>query len=255
MAVNTSLALSRMPGNNVLLADFDLNCGLVGFMLQAHNNYSIVDAALNSMDMDENLWPKIVTSIGNLDVLPVGKLNPGFRMEGAHIRHLVDFARRLYKVICVDLSGIFEKYTLELMHEAKQIYLVCTPEIPSLHLAREKLAFLHSLELDGRVSILLNRAHKRHTISLAEMEKLFGVPIYLTLPNDYLGVHEGLTSGKNVNPKSELGRKFNQLARSMMGEAISEPGAEKKHAVLDFLGFRKKRPSPERSRHGLALTQ
>src|SRR2546426_1076814 len=33
IAVNTSLALSKMPDTNVLLADLDLNSGLVGFML------------------------------------------------------------------------------------------------------------------------------------------------------------------------------------------------------------------------------
>src|SRR3989442_314764 len=60
IAVNTSLALSRMEGTNVLLADLDLNSGLVGFMLLLNQSpYSIVDAAENALELDENLWPKI----------------------------------------------------------------------------------------------------------------------------------------------------------------------------------------------------
>jgi hypothetical protein len=35
---------------------------------------------------------------------------------------------------------------------------VCTPEVPSLHLTREKLAFLKTMELDTRVSVVLNRS-------------------------------------------------------------------------------------------------
>ena len=93
IAVNTSLALSRMPDAHVLLADLDLNCGMVGFMLLLNQSpYSIVDAAENALDLDENLWPKIVSTKDNLDVLPVGKLSPGFRIEATQIA--LDYAFR-----------------------------------------------------------------------------------------------------------------------------------------------------------------
>ncbi len=59
IAVNTSLAIARMKDTKVLLADLDLNSGLVGFMLSLNDTpHSIVDAAENSADLDENLWPK-----------------------------------------------------------------------------------------------------------------------------------------------------------------------------------------------------
>ena len=84
----------------------------------------------------------MVTSIENLDVLHAGRLNPDFRIEPAQIRHMMDFMRRNYQALCFDLSGNLEKYSLEIMHESKKIFLVCTPEIPSLHLAREKYLYL-----------------------------------------------------------------------------------------------------------------
>src|SRR5438132_218910 len=83
------LALAKMPDTNVMLADLDLNSGLVGFMLLLNQSpYSIVDAAENALDLDENLWPKIVSTKDHLDVLPVGKLSPGFRIEATQIRHI-----------------------------------------------------------------------------------------------------------------------------------------------------------------------
>src|SRR5436309_3819954 len=107
IAVNTSLALARMPDSNVLLADLDLNSGLVGFMLLLNQSpYSVVDAAENALDLDENLWPKIISAKGSLDVLPVGKLSPGFRIEAAQIRHILSYARRHYSSIFVDLAGM-----------------------------------------------------------------------------------------------------------------------------------------------------
>jgi pilus assembly protein CpaE len=238
VAVNASLALAEMPDMNVLLADFDLNCGLVGFMLRMDSQYSVVDAAENALDMDENLWPKLVSSIGNLDVLPAGKLNPGFRIEPTQIRHLVEFARRNYKAICVDLSGLMEKFSLELLHEAKKIFLVVTPEIPSLHLARERLEFLRKLDLESRVAMLLNRAEKRHEMALGEIEKLFGLPVFMSFPNDYAGVHKSLTTGKSVSRTSLLGKRFQELAWSMAGKPA--PPSEPRRGLLDLLAARKK---------------
>ena len=238
IAVNTSLALSKMPDTNVLLADLDLNSGLVGFMLLLNQSpYSIVDAAENALDLDENLWPKIVSNKGGLDVLPVGKLSPGFRIETTQIRHILSYARRHYSHIFVDLSGMMEKYSMEVLHEAKRVYLVCTSELPSLHLCREKLAFLRSEDLGGRVSILLNRSQKREQISLEEMEKLFGMPIHMTFPNDYAGVHAALTTGKHVNSASPLGSRYRELAESMTTK--KSPAMERKRGFMDMLTRKK----------------
>src|SRR5215813_13719633 len=125
VAVNTSLALARVQNNPTLLIDMDLNSGLVGFMLSMNNpQYSIVDAAENALELDENLWPKIISTKDNLDILPVGKLSPGFRIEATQIRHILSFARRHYSTICIDLSGMMERYAVEILHEARRVFLV-----------------------------------------------------------------------------------------------------------------------------------
>jgi Flp pilus assembly CpaE family ATPase len=133
VALNTSLMLAQLPDTKTLLADFDLNCGMVAFMLQMDSQHSITSAVENAHQLDENLWEKLVKSFGQLDVLPAGKLVPGFRIDAIQIRYLLEFARRNYKAICLDLSGILEKFSIEILHEANQIFMVCTPEVPSLH--------------------------------------------------------------------------------------------------------------------------
>jgi Flp pilus assembly protein, ATPase CpaE len=237
IAVNASLALSKMTPKSVLLADLDLNSGLVGFMLRLTESlYSIVDAAENAMQLDENLWPKIVSSKDNLDILPVGGLSPGFRIETDQIRHILSYARRQYSAICVDLSGMMERYSVEILHEAKRVFLVTTSELPALHLAREKLAFLRSQDLDSRVSILLNRSQKRGQISLKEMETLFGMPVFMTFPNDYIGVHKALTDGRAVSPSSPLGVCFRDLAETMVNKKAAAPVV--KRGLMDLLARR-----------------
>ena len=154
---------------------------------------------------------------------------------------MIEFVRRHYQAICLDLSGILEKYSVELLHESKEIFLVCTPEVPSLHLAREKLHFLRGLELDTRVKVLLNRAQRNSLIPVSEVQKVLGVPVYMSFPNDYLGVHRALTSGKHVSPGSELGAGFGALAAAIRNGA--QPKRPVKLGLLDILRPRKK-PAP-----------
>ena len=236
IALNASVSASQLPESKTILVDFDMNSGMQRFMLKLDNEYCLTDAAENSFRMDDNLWPQLVTTIGNLDVLHSGKLNPNFRIEASQVRHLIDYMRRMYKVVCVDLSGNMEKYSLEIMQESKRVFLVCTPEITSLHLAREKYNYLKTLDLGERVTVLLNRAQKRAVISPAQIEELLGIPVAMTFPNDYQGVHRALTMGRNVEPSTELGKQFSKLAQSMIEKkGLALPQAKK--SFVDYFSL------------------
>lgn len=246
IAVNTAVAIARQPDTPTLLIDMDLNSGLVRFMMKIDNSYSVLDAAENALRMDDALWPQLVTTRGQLDILHSGKLNPGVRIEGSQVRHMVEYARKNYKAICVDLSGNMEKYAMEIMQESKRIFLVCTPEIPSLHLAREKFLFLQHMDLGDKVSILLNRMTKRPVIAPAQIEQLLGLPIAMSLPNDYAGVHRALTVGHEVEHNSELGKHFTHLANAMLEKRTpSAPDKQKKESrgIADFFKLSQPRMS------------
>jgi pilus assembly protein CpaE len=236
IALNAAVAASQLKGTKVFLSDFDLNSGMIRFMLKLQNHHSVIDAAERSVDIDENFWPQLVTGIGSLDVLHAGTLNPNFRMEAAQVRNLLDFARRNYKVICADLSGNLEKYSIELMHESKKIFLVCTPEIPSLHLAREKFHYLRTLDLGDRVSVLLNRCQKRPLISPSQVEELLGLPVHMTFSNDYQGVNKAMSEGKPVDSGSELGRQCAALAGSMLERKVTD-GPESKRRFVEYFSL------------------
>ena len=181
------------------------------------------------------MWPQLVTRVGKMDVLHSGRLNPDFRIESSQVRHLLEFARRHYRAICVDLSGNLERYSIEIMQEAKRIFLVVTPEIPSLHLAREKLNFLAHLDLGDRVSVLLNRSHKRSVVSPAQIENLLGAPVMMNFANDYQGVHKALQAGKGVESNTELGRQFTALANSIL--ARKQPDLDSKKRFVEYFSI------------------
>jgi len=237
IAMNAAWACSRQPETKTLLMDLDLNSGMQRFMLKLDNEYSIVDASENATKLDETNWPQLVTSISQMDVLHSGRLNPGYRIEGAQVRSMVEFARRNYQTVCVDLSGNMEKYSIEIMQESKRVYLVTTPEIASLHLARERYHYLRQLDLGDRIQLVLNRSQKRAPISVGQIEDLLGLPVLASIPNDYQGVSRALTAGKPVDSNSELGHEFQRLAAAMMERKAVKTAAKSSKSISDYLSI------------------
>jgi pilus assembly protein CpaE len=234
LAMNVAIALAAPADTTALLADFDLNSGMIRFMLKLDTGYCVTDAAEHAMEMDEELWPQLVTAVGQLDVLHAGRLNPDFRIEAQQMAGMLDFIRRNYQVSCLDLSGNMERYSMEIMHESRRIFLVCTPELPSLHLAREKYLYLEQMDLGDRVSVLLNRCQKRPVISPQQIQQLLGLPVHMTFPNDYQGVHRALTLGKPVEPSSELGRQCFMLAQSLVQRKPALVPNDPKKRFIEF---------------------
>jgi Flp pilus assembly CpaE family ATPase len=236
VALNFAAALARQPQSSNLLIDMDLSSGIIGFLLKLNNTHSVVEAAENAHALDESLWPQLVTRACGMDVMHSGRLNPDFRMDTGQLRSLLEFARRHYKTICVDLSGNLERYSIDIMLESRKIFMVVTPEIPSLHLAREKLGFLNRLDLAGKVSVLLNRAHKRSVVTPAQIQDLLGVPVQYSLSNDYQGIHRSLQAGRPVEKETELGKQFTALAASVQ-KVKPQPDAEPKRRLVEYFSI------------------
>lgn len=233
LALNLSGAISRLDKTRVLLSDLDLSSGILRFLLKIRNEHAIMEAVEHLQELDENLWQQLVTTVGKLDVMHSGPMNPNVRVDPAQVHDLDQFWLRNYDVVCVDLSGNLERYSLEIIRDSQQVFLVCTAEVPSLHLTREKLAFLKTLDLDNRVSVVLNRVSKQSLLTPEQVQDVLGVPVMHSFVNDYLAVNRATTSGDLVDPKCKLGRQFEELASSLMNRGVAESGSKKK--FLEFL--------------------
>jgi pilus assembly protein CpaE len=236
IALNTSVAASRLPDTNTLLCDFDLNSGMIHFMLKLKQSYSVVDASRRAEELDEYIWQDLVSTHQNLDVLSSGDFNPEFRVEVAQIRNLLDFARRHYKAIFVDLSGNMEHYSLDIMRESKRICLVTTPEINALHLARKKYQFLQRQDLGERVSLLLNRMESSSDFPVDQIKELVGLEPIVTFPNDYSKVQSALTVGKPAECRSPFASQCSTLAQRLLEQTYGP--VETKGWVSEFLSSR-----------------
>ncbi|HET8550406.1 MAG TPA: hypothetical protein VFL57_20490, partial [Bryobacteraceae bacterium] len=234
IAVNAAVAAGAVDNTRTLLVDLDLSCGLVQFALKLGNRHSIIDAVRMTNDLDENLWPQMVTSLGALDVIHAGALDPQARLEPVQVRRFLDFTRRNYRVVCADLSGNLEDFSIEVMRESKRIFLVTTPELPALHLARARHRLLASLDLADRVALLLNRGGRNSLLTNNEIESVVGLPVVMQFPNDYKAAHEALSEGRALDRNTPLSRQIAAFANELLDRKAHQRPAITKRFIQYF---------------------
>jgi pilus assembly protein CpaE len=237
VAVNVSSAIARRSQGRTLLADFDLNLGMVSFLLKVTNGRSVLDALSLAESMDDSMWGNIVLKRDNLDVLCSGRLEPTNEVDLSPAEKILHFARRAYDIICLDLSGNMEPFTLPLLSQSKEIFVVCTTDLPSLHFARAKAQFLRDSGYGDRASVVINRSQLLNPFSIGELEKVLGLRVRLSISNDARCVSEAMRDGKCVNPKGNLGRQFDTFAESILSIEAGSTPAIRKRRFIDFFAI------------------
>ncbi|HEV1284061.1 MAG TPA: AAA family ATPase, partial [Bryobacteraceae bacterium] len=223
LATQAAFSLQRLTGKRILLADFDLTGGTIGFYLKLSHNYSLVDALQHSEHMDVALWNSLTVNYGGVDILPAPATPYAEPLDGARLRVLIEHARNLYDWVILDLPAIFNRTSLMAISECERAYLISTSELPSLHLTRKALTLVDQLGFPkDRFQVLVNRVDKRDDIGTADMEKLFGCPIHAKLPNDYFSLHRVVTLGQPLGADGELGKAIEQVAARLCG-ALAPP--------------------------------
>ena len=94
IATQTAFSLQRLTGKRVLLADFDLTGGTIGFYLKLSHNYSLVDALQHAEHLDLALWNSLTVNYGGVDILPAPAAPYADPLDSARLRVLIDHARQ-----------------------------------------------------------------------------------------------------------------------------------------------------------------
>jgi len=216
LAVSASCALADDLHVHTLLLDCDLMAGVTKFLLKIGNSSSIVDAMDHADALDEDLWSQMVGHWNGLDVLHAGELTPPATLTAASFEIVLSFARSQYDTICADLASSLDPFTIQVLQEARRIFLVTTPELVSLYMAADRLRHFKDLGLADKVSLLLNRKNQwHHGLSEGEASQLVGIPIAQQFSNDYVAVQGAILNGVAVSHRSDLGQSIMALAQSI----------------------------------------
>jgi pilus assembly protein CpaE len=218
-ACHTATALANKV-DRVLLADFDMDAGMIAFLMKSKSQYSILDALKNINRLDTSYWHAIVSNgIPHLEIVsspaPAGAAH---LVTTEQMRFVMRFARLQYDWTIIDLGRSLSEFTFRALDDIDETFIVTTLEIPALHQAKQLIQkLLDSGYGTERLKLLLNRTPKRSDITSDELASMVGIPVHQTFANDYQGLQESYAEGKLLNSASMLGRQFNDFAARLAG--------------------------------------
>jgi pilus assembly protein CpaE len=225
LATQTAFTLRKKNSARVLLADFDLEGGTIGFYLKIRHNQSLVDALGFSDRMDAALWSSLTVNNSGVDVLPAPDIPVSIQLDPPRIHEFLEYARLYYDWVVLDLPTIYHRISLLAVSESDRAFLISTSELPSLHMARKAVALINQLGFERqRQQVLINRVQKADGLGSSELEKLVNCSVSGTFPNDYLSLHRMVTLGRALEADCELGKAIEGLVQRLAGIA----GADKR---------------------------
>lgn len=238
-ATQCAFALKRATGGRVLLVDLDTQAGSIAFHLKLQPTYSVLDAVERSSRLDPGVWSALVANAGGVDVLAAPETPASGEVDSNGLHEVLEYSRMLYDWVVVDLPSAFHRVTLFVLSEADAACLVATSDLASLHMARRAVSLLGQLGFSReRYQMVVNRMDRKASLTASDMEKIFGCPVFATLPEDPHSVHRMVTRVEAASKDSELGRALDQLAgkiRSLQaaGGRAGKAGSEGRAAMAE----------------------
>jgi len=233
IACHTAVELARQTSQEILIADFDLDAGLVGFLMKSKSRYSVLDAMSNTHRLDLSYWKALVSNgMPRVQVIRAPGATAVREMpKEEDLRHVFRFVRFQYDWTIADLGRGLNPLTLSALEEVDEAFLVTTLDVPALHQVKQIVQTLMDTGYGrSRLRLVLNRVPKSPDVTPDELENLLGISVYSMLPDDYASLYEAYAEGQLIPATCNLGRQLGRMAAKIAG--IQEPGGKKKFSIF-----------------------
>lgn len=233
IACHTAVELARQTSQEILIADLDLDAGLVGFLMKSKSRYSVLDAMSNTHRLDLNYWKALISNgMPRLGVIKApGAMVMREELKQEDLRHVLRFVRLQYDWTVLDLGRGFNPLLSTALEEVDEAFLVTTLDVPALHQVKQIVQAVMDSGLGrGRLRLVLNRVPKNPDVTPEELEKLLGLSVHSMLPDDYASIYEAYAEGQLVPASSNLGKQMARLAARIAG--VPEQSGKKKFSIF-----------------------
>lgn len=240
VATNAAVALHILTRRRVLLVDLDLELGETALLLGVEPRFSFVDLVRNFHRVDAGLLASYIERHDSGVELLSAPFHPAKAetVTGDQIRQILHFLKQHYDYVIVDSSKSFTAPTLATFEQADGVFLVTNVNLPSLRNITRCLPLLErmgSVKDEDWLRILVNRYQPSDPITLKEIEKTLGIPVFWTFSNDFEAVMNSINQGKPIvlTDKSAYAKDMKDFVSALSG--VTAPSEEGK-GLLDNLG-------------------
>ena len=214
LATQVALSLRRQTEARVLIADLDLMDATVSFYLRLRPERPLLDALAGGGAIDD--WPELVEHTQGLDTLGAPEYPAGENAEPPRMAEFIERARQLYDWTIIDLPPVFHRVTLLAASHSDTTFVVCSPELPSLHLARKATGLFAQLGFGPeRYKVLLNRVEDRWSFGAGEVARIVNSRVNGSFPNDYFALEHAISAGAPLEGSTALGRAIEEFVRTL----------------------------------------
>ena len=237
LAVHCASAAARLSGERFLLMDLDFRLGMTSFLLRLHEDSSVLKALtfVGRADQEPDFWETTVGRRGMLDILGSASATYGAFDPEHNVVELVHQARRRYRSVFVDLPGEMRDYETELLTEAKECFVVCTPDLGTLHIAKRKALALAEMGVRANISVIMNKVEGRGAMSTKDLEGILGLPVRFTVSANVKEIVGATQEGRAMEGRSALANQIENIGRHLA--VTKAPIASPKKRFLEFFSI------------------
>lgn len=237
IALHVAHALPRVAGMKPLLLDCDIHSSTLAFRLGTKFGFHLGDALERVADLDD-MWARVASEWNGFRILPCPtEGEPPTEILRRRIPDVVESAMAAHETVIADLPSSLSPSLAEAARLAERLYLVCTPQLVSLHLARRRLNQMKALGVDlAKVRLIVNRSDSKRAISKATIEDALRLKIEFALPNDFEAVNQAAVRGGLVESGSPLAERLEGLTSHIFG-VKAEPAQKAGSSWKRFLSI------------------
>jgi pilus assembly protein CpaE len=219
LACHTAIEIQKLNKFDILLADMDFDSGMVHFLMKTKSTYSVQDAFNNLHRLDMSFWKAIISN-GTPRLEIISAPSPACLRQQPRpeqLQQVLRFVRQNYDWSLVDLGRNLSFLGMSVLDEIDETCLVTTLDVPALHQAKQIVqTLMNTGYARNRLRLILNRVPQRLEVTPEEIEKMFGIPVYAVLTDEYQDLYDAYAGGRLLT-EGKLARQFHSLSMKIAG--------------------------------------
>ncbi len=136
------------------------------------------------------------------------------------VQSLLSLLRTYYDYVIIDTPPTFNEVALTAIESSSTVLFVTGLDISILKNSKLSMSILDSLQQREKIKVLVNRAVEINSITLDDVQKILGCPIWARIPSDYKVAVTALNRGVPVvtfAPNTKLSQSLSHISELILG--------------------------------------
>ncbi|MEA3511769.1 MAG: AAA family ATPase [Actinomycetota bacterium] len=228
--VGLQLAMWNEP-DRVVIMDADLQFGDVSIVMQIDPVHTIVDAARELDELDEDLMRSLLTPHPSGLQILAAPLEPSLADEVStqSVVRSIAMLKRMFDYVVIDTAPFLDEPVLSILERSDDVLLVVDMDLPSVKNAKLALDTLKLIKFPfEKIKLVLNRVNSKARLDIGELERSLELDVQAAISSDKL-VPRAVNEGEPVvslYPRSRVAKDLRAVTRLVVDESVTPDTGE-----------------------------